>query len=320
MSTMVVVGASGFVGSAVAAAAAAAGHDVRTAVAPRLAAGAADGREVEEAVQELALALRNADVVVNCAGNPDASSSDLLALRAVNAVLPGVVGAAARRAGVERYIHVSSAVVQGRRPVLDDSEAFDAFSPYAVSKAEGELAARARGPEGTTVYRPPSVHGAGRRVSRQLARIASSPLATVARPGTRPTPQTHITDVADALLYLATTRQIPPAVVHHPWQGHTTAGLLTVLADGREPVEIPDSLAKALVRIGGFMARMSPRLAPYLRRVEMIWFGQEQAPSWLTAQGWSPVTTRDDWLALGRAARHDTKADGTHIATTEDTT
>jgi nucleoside-diphosphate-sugar epimerase len=320
MSRVAVVGATGFVGSAVAAAAEGAGHAVLRVAAPRLSGAASDRPDAEAVVRELAVALQGADVVVNCAGNPDASSADVLSLRAANAVLPGLVGAAARSAGVERYIHVSSAVVQGRRPVLDDTEALDAFSPYAVSKAEGELAARAHGPEETTVYRPPSVHGAGRRVSRQLARIASSPLATVARPGTRPTPQTHIADVADALLFLATTPRVPPRVVHHPWQGHTTAGLLTVLADGREPVQIPGSLARALLRVGGLVAHLAPRLGPHLRRVEMIWFGQEQAPSWLTAQGWRPVTTRDDWLALGRAARPTRDTDGISIATTEDTT
>lgn len=56
------------------------------------------------------------------------------------------------------------------------------------------------------------------------------------------------------------------------------------------------------------LRRVVPRVGPYARRVEMIWYGQEQAPSWLEEQGWRPVTTDEDWVRLGREARrsHDT--------------
>lgn len=302
MSTVVVVGASGFVGSAVAAAAEQAGHTVVRLVAPRLATQDPRGHEARRAAGALVTAITGADVVVNCAGNPDASSADVVALRAANATLPAVVGAAASQAGVPRFVHVSSAVVQGRRPVLDDTDDHDAFSPYARSKADGEVAARAHGPAATVVYRPPSVHGPGRRVTRQLSRIAASPLSTVARPGTRPTPQTHIVDVADALVFLATSDVTAPPVVHHPWQGHTTAGLLRLLGC-REPTELPEALARTVLATGAVLSRLVPRVGPYARRVEMIWFGQEQTPSWLTERGWRPVTTDEDWARLGRDAR-----------------
>jgi hypothetical protein len=180
MTRIAVIGASGFVGSAVVDAARSAGHDTLSLSGPRLA--TADTTH-ENVITALAAQLGDVDVVVNCAGNPDASAARIEDLEAANSVLPGVIGAAARRAAVPRYVHVSSAVVQGRLPVLDSSDRVDGFSLYARSKIDGETRARAQGPRTTTVYRPPSVHSPTRRVTRQLTAIARSPLSTVAAPG-----------------------------------------------------------------------------------------------------------------------------------------
>ena len=152
-------------------------------------------------------------------------------------------------------------MVQGRLPVLDSSESTDAFSPYARSKVAGEVAARAEGPEATTVYRPPSVHAPTRRVTRQLTRHRALSPGHRGRPGDRPTPQTHIRDVADAIVLLCTSTNPPPPVVHHPWQGHTTAGLLRMLGDGRSPRLLPNrpSEAGAPGGRGSLTDRPSPR-------------------------------------------------------------
>jgi hypothetical protein len=91
--------------------------------------------------------------------------------------------------------------------------------------------------------------------------------------------------------------------VHHPWEGHTTSGLLELLGDGRSPQVLPVIVARTILGAIGAAGRILPRLRPYSRRIEMIWFGQSQAPSWLTEQGWRPVTTDADWVALGTAAR-----------------
>lgn len=300
MTRIAVIGASGFVGSAVVHAFREAGHEVLAVRAPRI---LADPSTHGTAVELLSAQLAGCDVVVNCAGNPDASAAREGDLRAANAVLPGVIGQAAQQAAVARYVHVSSAVVQGRLPVLDSSTHTDAFSPYARSKADGEIAARTNGPPHTTVYRPPSVHGPTRRVTRQLTFIARSPLSTVAFPGDRPTPQTHIVDVADAILTLATSTTPPPAVVHHPWQGQTTSGLLRLLGHGRSPRNLPLGFAELALAAGDRVSRLVPRLGPYLRRVEMIWFGQRQASSWLSQTGWRPITTDNDWILLADQSR-----------------
>jgi len=303
MTRIAVIGASGFVGSAVVDAARSAGHDTLSLSGPRLATA---GTTHEDVITALAAQLGDVDVVVNCAGNPDASATRIEDLEAANSVLPGVIGAAARRAAVPRYVHVSSAVVQGRLPVLDSSDRVDGFSPYARSKIGGENRARAQGPSSITVYRPPSVHSPTRRVTRQLTAIARSPLSTVAAPGDRPSPQTHVLDVADAILFLCTSPVSPPSVVHHPWQGHTTAGLLHLLGGGRRPREIPARVARVALRAASGASRLSPRAAPYARRIEMIWLGQAQGSSWLTEQGWRPLTTEDDWMLLAQQARSTT--------------
>ena len=301
MSRIAVLGASGFVGSHVAAEAERRGHEVTRLRAPRLTSAGVAGA----AARDLATALADHDVVVNCAGEPDASSTDRAALDLVNGVLPGVIGEAARLAQVARFVHVSSAVVQGRREVLDSSDEVDPFSPYARSKVAGERSAAARGPVATTAYRPPSVHAPDRRVTRQLTRIARSPLSSVAFPGDDPTPQAHVRDVASAVVYLATAPTPPPSVVHHPSQGLTTAGLLTALGDGRRPTVLPRFLVRYGLAAARGAARVLPLLSPYARRVELTWIGQRQARSWLEDQGWTPVTSADHWRELGRLAGMD---------------
>lgn len=305
-----VVGASGFVGGAVAAALEERGCDVARVKAPRL--GPVDPVLAETptddanlrarlltGVPELAEALSGAEIVVNCAGEPDASARDAGALSAANAVLPGVVGAAAREAGARRYVHVSSAVVQGRLPVLDSSERVDPFTAYSRSKVAGERWARAAGPRNTVLYRPPSVHARSRRVTRLTARIARSPLACVAAPADSPTPQALIENVGSAVAFLATCDEEPPPVVHHPWEGLTTAGLLMALS-GKTPRTLPRGPARALVNAMEAAGRGAAPLAANARRVEMIWFGQAQARSWLQDAGWVPPAGPEAWEALGR--------------------
>lgn len=299
-----VLGASGFVGSAVAEALSRRGAVVHAVRAPRLQAPVPVTttdmpQAFREAVVQLAAACAGADVVVNCAGDPDAGSQDLGALYGANAVLPGVAGAAARTAGARRYVHVSSAVVQGRAPRLDDSFTVDGFSAYARSKILGERSALDLGPTCTCVYRPPSVHATSRKVSRLTSRIADSPLASVAAPGTQNTPQAHIANVGDIVAFLALTEADPPAVVTHPSEGLTAAGLMELLG-GRRPLVIPRPVARGLTRAAEMAGCLVPAVAANARRVEMLWFGQQQAPSWASEWGWLPVAGQREWHTLAR--------------------
>jgi nucleoside-diphosphate-sugar epimerase len=300
----VVFGATGFVGRAAVIALRSHGAEVKTLRAPRLPPSRADQvREVlarhDALVAEVARELAGADAVVNAAGNPNASLREEASLMAANALLPAVLARAIRAAGVQRFIHVSSAVVQGATPRLDQSAHTVPFSAYSRSKVLGELLAQEFADPATVVYRPPSVHAPDRRVSQMTARIARSPISSVARPGSSPSPQALLTNVADAIAFMATTEAQPPAVVSHPSEGLTTADVLTFLS-GRKPVEIPRSLAKAAVTMLNVGGKVVPQIAANARRVEMLWFGQAQAPSWLTEAGWRAPAGHDAWREIGR--------------------
>lgn len=303
MSTRVaVVGGSGFVGQSVISQLAVRHVDAVIVSAPRLKCApesVSTAWRNNTLTGDLAMALSDFDVVINCAGAPDASSRDTLGLFGANGALPGVVAAAAQRAGVQRFIHVSSAAVQGGADILDTSTQLNGHSVYARSKIAGEEAVQAaESPPCTVIYRPPSVHSAERRVTRSIQRLARSPLASVVGSGDDPTPQAHIDNVGDAIAELALhTITQPPAIVIHPWEGWTTAALMRTFGDGREPVHIP-SVAGPALRLALRTAARSIRLAANARRVEMMWFGQRQATSWLTTIGWAPPVGRGDWSQM----------------------
>lgn len=301
---VVVFGATGFVGGATVDELRHRGAEVMPSRAPRLPPSPAS--QVREAlmahdalVTAIAQEITGADAVVNAAGVPDASLRDEATLMAANAIFPGVLAKAVQAAGVPRFVHVSSAVVQGGAPRLDQSTHTAAFSAYSRSKVLGEILVQELAPPAAVIYRPPSVHSPDRRVSRMTARIARSPLSSVARPGSSPTPQTLLENVADAIAFLVTSDTKPPAIVAHPSEGLTTASVLTLLG-GREPLEIPRVLARAAVAMLATGGRIAPQVAANARRVEMLWFGQSQAPSWLTEAGWKAPASQDAWRALGQ--------------------
>lgn len=305
MSRVVVFGASGFVGRAVCLALRDAGHEAVAVKAPRLpplpeerVRAAIDGWAGRPALSEC---LEDADAVVNAAGDPRATATDEHALLAANAALPGLIASVVAGARPDtRFVHVSSAAAQGDVAVLDGTPAHRGSAPsaYSRSKALGEELALHYHP-GSVVYRPVGVHAADRPVTRQIARLARSPLSTVTRPGDRPTAQTLLPNVASAVAFLATTQGRPPTIVSHPFEGLTTTALLTALG-GRPPRQLPHALGRAVVMGMACSERVLPGLAGHRRRLEMLWFGQRQAASWLTEAGWSPPFGRQGWDDLGR--------------------
>ena len=241
---LVVIGGSGFVGSAVVAAARDGWAEVQTLPAPRVTSRAADLpallAEVDASdVETFAGQLAGADAVVNAAGSATPGAPASPDLVGADALLPALVGVAARRAGVGRFVHVSGAAVQGTRDQLDESWERAAFSPYSTSKALGEQALRHQDDPAVVVFRATSVHGAARQVTRTLARVrARSRVSSVAGPGGGPTPQSLVENLADAVLHVAGSAVAPPPVVLHPWEGLTCRAVLVALGD-REPARVP---------------------------------------------------------------------------------
>lgn len=290
-SRVAVIGATGFVGAAVAQSLRRRGAEVVPVRAPRLTSDAAsiddlvrDRESAAAAVADLRAQLLGCVTVVNAAGVAAATQGRTRELVGANALLPLVVEAA--RPPQARLVHVSSAAVQGSRPVLDETSELAPFSPYSWSKALAEQALS--GLPHVVVYRPASVHGTGREVTRTLVRVVSSPLASVAGRGDAPTPQALVTNVADGIAFVALCAASPPPVVLHPSEGLSVAELIRRLG-GREPRHVPAGVARALVEGGRRLGRHQSAVAGAARRLELLWFGQAQAEGWLHGRWVAPV-------------------------------
>jgi nucleoside-diphosphate-sugar epimerase len=308
----VVLGGSGFVGSAVLRALLDAGIEARAARAPRLTTTAATAGALGEAaarvdITDLRAVLEGAAVVVNAAGLATPAAGGGVELSGANALLPAVVARAAAAAGVGRLIHLSSAAVQGRVPVLDETDTVHPFSAYSRSKALGEqaLALVAAGEPGLSVVtlRATSVQGQGRPTTAALARLARSPLASVAAPGTARSPITSVEALADLVLAVGLhDGPVPPRVLQ-PWEGLTVRTVLE--AAGGRPRVLPAALCRCAVG-GGYAlsSLLRRRLDGHVRRLELMWFGQDQVPGWAVGQGIVPVARVHRVLAAGAGTGH----------------
>lgn len=299
----------------------------------------AEARRLESVIDYLADSFAGAKVVINAAGLSAPDQQDLRALVGANALLPTVVAVAAQRTGVERVIHLSSSAVQGARPRLDATESTSPFSPYSYSKALGEDcllrlrefitetasvgaapgSAASRFPAAPSsrpstvsphhaaqlcVLRATSVQGPGRSTTARFAKVASSPLASVAGRGDHPTPVTSVHALAEFVVAVGRHGGQLPPIVLQPWEG-ATVGSVVRDAGRREPHHLPEFAAQGLVRLGyGFSGALGGRLQAAVRRVELMWFGQDQDDSWAEEQGLLPERR------IGEVLRHAHLASG----------
>lgn len=307
MNDWVVVGASGFVGSAITAYARSLGHSVRQVAAPRIEATTSSlvglAREADglsDIVEGLAEALHDCSVVINAAGLPDADSGASPELMGANALLPTVVGRAAKLAGVDRYLHVSSATVQGHARVLSESAEVAPFSAYSLSKALGEqlLLNDESQPPTLAVVRAVSVQARTRRTTLRLIRLAQSNFAAVARSAAGPAPLSLIENTAAAIVFVAAAPSDEVArVVLLPGDGLSMREVLLALGAQRVRT-LPDFLARAAVGVAGLVGGAMPRFKADARRAEMLWFGQGSDASWLVDHGFTPPIGREGWNNL----------------------
>jgi uncharacterized protein YbjT (DUF2867 family) len=191
-----VFGGSGFIGRYVVQRLAASGFIVRVAVRDPEAAGflrpLGNVGQVVPLFANLtnratvARAVEGAEWVVNLVGIlAEAAPGDF---KRVQAEGPGLIGAAAAEAGVQRLVHVSAI---GADPA--------AASQYARSKGEGEAALRAAFPA-ATVLRPSLVFGPEDQFFNRFATIASlSPVVPLIAGNSRFQP-VYVGDVADAVM------------------------------------------------------------------------------------------------------------------------
>lgn len=281
-----VLGATGFIGSTLKEHLLAEGLEVVAIEAPRvkLDPSISDAESIASIAREhgetrrLVASLQTVDVVINAAGLATPDGAATAELYGANALLPAVIASAASAASAGRFVHLSSAAVQGRRRVLDDSMDVAPFSPYSRSKALGERAAlligASEGPE-IVVARATSVQGRGRSTTESLRKIARSPLSTVARPGTQPTVVSSVDGLARFILDLGSFAGPVPRVALQPWEGMSVADVLTA-AGGRPPRALPRWVCRVFVSGGRAVGHFVPEIAGLSRRVELMWFGQAQ--------------------------------------------
>lgn len=312
-----VVGASGFVGSGVVEHLRARGYQVVELRAPRLECDVSviDGKILSErakrdqVVADFARQLHGIDVVVNAAGAAAPNGDATRQLWGANAYLPTVLAQASRRAGVPRFIQLSSAAVQGRINRLDESPCYAPFSPYSRSKAVGELgllaiaSAETHAPAGVVILRATSVQGPGRPMTRNLRRLAASRLASVAAPGGQPSVVSGLHGLAETIELIGTEPGSVPGIVLQPWEGLSVADVLCAAGDGRRPVVVPRWLCTTILSVSFLAGRLAPQFAGLARRLEMMWFGQAQVNGWADER----VVLDDQWLRgvlAGREADH----------------
>jgi nucleoside-diphosphate-sugar epimerase len=261
--------------------------------------------------QEMHDLLQGADVAVNAAGLAGPEESDLPRLMAANAVLPGVFANLAAEALVPRLIHVSSAAVQGRMDPLDETATLRPFSPYSSSKAAGELVLSEPGvqvPGEVIVYRPTSVQGNDRTITRSLVRLASRAFLPITGRGDAPLPTCLVENVAAGVLHVAQMQSPCPRICLQPWEQMTTRLLLEAFGEEPKLVRVP----APAVRLGCGMARHlvggSSRREAKLRRLELLAFGQAVDARALQRAGFVPAAGVEAYRRLAERVREDARA------------
>jgi nucleoside-diphosphate-sugar epimerase len=314
--TVLLTGATGFVGRATLAAAAAQGLSIRAVV--RGGVGPPDATEVVR-IDDLGLednwarVVEGVDTVIHLAARVhvmrDLATDPLAAFRAVNVVGTRRLAVAAASAGVRRFVFVSSVKVHGdatRDCPFTPASPLAPTGPYARSKAESELILAGIAAETqmeVVVVRPPLVYGPGVGANflsllRLLDRGVPLPLGRVRNRRSL----IYVGNLADLLL-LAATRPDP-------------VGGAFLVADG-PPLSTPE-LVRRIARALGKSARLLP-VPPGLLRAAGAVTGRSAVVDRLLSSlavdasragavlGWRPPTDMDqglrrtaDWYRSGR--------------------
>ncbi len=213
----------------------------------------------------------------------------------INAEAAGRLAEAAARAGVHRFVHVSS--LAAREPGL---------SPYAASKRASEDAVRgalATGAMSVAILRPPAVYGPGDRATLGLFDQLSRPVALL--PGRREMRVSliHVRDLASALLHLATTDKAAGEVLElddgNP-EGYTWEEMARIAGEvlGR-PVRVI-LLPRLLVRLAGHGADLISALTGRAFMLSAAKARELYHPDWTVRP--PTLAERTDWTPRIRFA------------------
>jgi uncharacterized protein YbjT (DUF2867 family) len=197
--------------------------------------------------------------------------------------------AAAQRAGVKRFIHVSS--LTAREPAL---------SNYGWSKAEAEKLVAASALD-WTIIRPPAVYGPGD--TDHLDMFKAAKLGIMPLPPRGRISEIEVSDLARLLLALAADR----STIHHTLEaddgregGWSHAEFARAIGDAVGRRVLPVSLPAALVRLGaradrllrGSKAKLTPDRAAYFCHSDWVISPGNRPPAAL----WMPQVATPDGL------------------------
>lgn len=278
-----ITGATGLVGQASLDAALAAGHDI-TALARR-AQPARTGVTWAEGTLDNASALDalvgGADAVLHIAGAVNVPTRDAFA--AANIAGTRAIVDAATRAGVKRFVHVSS--LTARLPAL---------SNYGWSKAEGESVVSNSGLD-WVIVRPPGVYGPRDTDMLELFRMARRGFMLLPPPGHGS--WIHVEDLAHLLLRLASVPSRQSLYEPDGTPGgvaHRALARAIAKAVGHAPpltLSAPRPLLHLAARtdrlVRGNQAKLTPDRAAYMSHPDWVSMPQLQVEQELWTPKWS---------------------------------
>ncbi|RAL24798.1 hypothetical protein DL240_00885 [Lujinxingia litoralis] len=297
-------GATGFVGSHVAEALLAAGHEVMALVRPTSkvahlsALGVSQVVGSMEAPEALEASLREVDAVVHVAGMTTGKTpADLYR---VNGVASGRLAEVAARAGVARFVYVSSAAAQG--PGEGDQPRPRGVRPrpvshYGRSKLHGEGAVlRVRQEMGVTILRPPPVYGPRDRDMFQVFQLASYGLGPVLGDGSRWLSVIHVHDVARAAVRCLEDVGSGAAYTIDDGGRYTWREFTGIIAGavGKRGLHLP--IPAPLFGVAAMLSEAGGRLAGVTPIFNRDKYAEMSQPSWVCgheaiqqALGWEPT-------------------------------
>lgn len=293
MATLAITGGTGFVGTRLIALALEGGHRVRALTrrdqAPRE--GVAWVRGDLTAAAALAELAQGADAVIHVAGVVNAP--DRAGFAAGNIEGTRAMLAAARGAGVQRFVHVSS--LAAREPGL---------SAYGWSKAEGDALVMASGLD-WSIVRPPAIYGPGDLEMLELFRLARKGLAVM--PAAGRISLIEVGDLGRLLLALALTDRCPQILDADDgtvggWS-HPEFARAIGRAVGRRivPLQLPRPILMAgahLDRLArGKSAKLTPDRVAYFCHQDWVIDASRRPPENL----WTPTVDTGEGLAATAA-------------------
>jgi nucleoside-diphosphate-sugar epimerase len=332
MSTILVTGATGLIGSHAVAALAARGHAVVASGRDRAALAKLDGVAARTVAADLALdalapLLEGVDVVVHCAArsSPWGRAADF---HRDNVQATLCLLAAAHAAGVRRFVHLGSPSIYFR--FADQLAVGEDFVPprrwitdYARSKWESELAVRAAARDGlpALVLRPRAVFGAGdRAILPRILAVAARGRFPLVNGGRALIDVTTVANAADAIVAAVEAGSPGDGRAYNISNGAplTVRALLEQLfAAMKMDVElrpVPRALALALAGAAETVANLRPgRPEPRLTRYGVGVIGYSQTLDIRRARaelGYAPRQSVQDGLAIYADACRRERADG----------